>query len=280
MVALRTAAALVVALLVMICLAPDSERALEIEPDSPASPPLATIEITRVELPEPQPAPAPVPEPVPMPAPTVKPEPKPEPAPEAKRPKPPPPKPAGVPAKAEPVRPGSDVLARGHSLLRAGAFPRLRASYARIGFPRYRDAVLGLGGVFYLFDPGSRQVLAQVDPLTNANFAVVERSDLSQWPRDVTRHLAEALERGRVRYGERAGRVILLPPARIDAALLGALDQELRARSLAPETLARVDVAYEMRDGRLHCEVLAVALGEAGERPLDLLIDLSGGVRT
>ena len=276
---LRIAAALAVALGIVIWLAPEPDRLLEPAAAAPAPPPLERIEIASVELPAPEPAPLPEaePEPAPEAEPVSTPQP---PAPEATTAKPPPPEPPGVPAVREAVRPGADALARGHTRLREGVFPRLRASYARIGFARYRDAVLGLGGVFYLFDPASRKVLAQVDPRTHESFAVEQRSDLSQWPRDVTRHLAPALERGRERYGERAGRVILLPPARIDAALLGALDQELRALSLAPERLVRVDVAYEMRDGRLHCEVLAVALREAGERPLDLLIDLSGGIRT
>ena len=79
-------------------------------------------------------------------------------------------------------------------------------------------------------------------------------------------------------HRERVSRVILLPPARLDAALLGALDAHLRALGLDPGDLLRVDVAYELRAGNLHCDVLLVAMRDGTERPLSLEIDLSGGV--
>jgi hypothetical protein len=65
----------------------------------------------------------------------------------------------------------------------------------------------------------------------------------------------------------------------VDAALLGALDQRLAELGLHPNSLLRVDVAYELRSGRLHCEVLAVALRDGSERDLGLWIDLSEGAR-
>ena len=105
------------------------------------------------------------------------------------------------------------------------------------------------------------------------------REELSRWPRDVTRHLQSALALGRERYGARASRVVLLPPASLDAALLGALDRRLRELGVSSDLLLRVDVAYELRGGRLHCEVLAVGLRDGSERDLGLRIDLSAGER-
>ena len=185
-------------------------------------------------------------------------------------------------AESEPaaLRPDPEALARGDALLRAGAFPRLRATYIRIGFAAYREAVLELGGAFYVYDPRARRVLAQVDPRSGLLGAEGLREELSRWPRDVTRHLQRALALGRERYGARVSRVVLLPPASLDAALLGALDRRLRELGVSSDSLLRVDVAYELRGGRLQCEVLTVALRDGSERELGLRIDLSAAERT
>jgi hypothetical protein len=187
------------------------------------------------------------------------------------RPKPRP-RPSGIPAQR-----ASNELSRGERLLEAGSFPTLRATYRRIGFDAYRDAVLALGGSFFLFDAVERRPLAEIDPRTGAVTSRELREGLSRWPRDVTRHVPRALERGRRRWGERASRVILLPPAHVDAALLGALDTYLRAQGERGDRLVSVDLAYELRDGRLGCEVLALSLPGGTRRSVGLHVDLSGG---
>ncbi|MEE9281155.1 MAG: hypothetical protein V3V67_13365 [Myxococcota bacterium] len=183
--------------------------------------------------------------------------------------------PRAEPEPPPPTGPDAGVLRRGSALLRAGSFPRLRATYVRIGFAAYREAVVELGGAFYLYDARARQALAEVDPLSGRLRAEGVREELSRWPRDVTRHLPDALRRGRERYGSRVSRVVLLPPASLDAALLGALDQHLRELGLDADGLLRVDVAYELRGDRLQCEVLSVALRDGSERELGLRIDLT-----
>ena len=131
-----------------------------------------------------------------------------------------------------------------------------------------------------MYDPRARRVLAQVDPRSGLLGAEGLREELSRWPRDVTRHLQRALALGRERYGARVSRVVLLPPASLDAALLGALDRRLRELGVSSDSLLRVDVAYELRGGRLQCEVLTVALRDGSERELGLRIDLSAAERT
>ena len=182
------------------------------------------------------------------------------------------PRPSGIPAQG-----AATELARGERLLEAGSFPLLRATYRRIGFDAYRDAMLALGGSFFLFDAAARRPLAEIDPRTGAVTSREQRPGLSRWPRDVTRHLPLVLERGRQRWGERASRVILLPPAYVDAALLGALDAHLRAQGERGDRLVAVDLAYELRDGRLGCEVLALSLRDGTRRWVGLHVDLSRG---
>ena len=189
-------------------------------------------------------------------------------------PPPPPPEPPAVPV-ARVAR--SEAHPRGESLLESGTFPRLRATYNRIGFSAYRDAVLELGGAFFLFDASARTPVAEVDPRSGAVQSERVRANLSRWPRDVTRHLGETLRLGQERYGPRVSRVILLPPAHLDAALLGALDAYLRTQDIETRALVRVDVAYELHGGRLHCDVLTLALRDGTERPVSIEIDLSGG---
>ncbi len=250
----HAAAAVVVAFAVLLLLSPSVWEQL-VRPESSAdpAPPERRIEIVEIKLraePEARPT-RPLPRPRPTPA--------------------PPSRPAAQPAPPDP-------LERGESLLRAGQFPSLRATYDRIGFAAYRDSMLSLGGAFFLFDTAARQPVAEVDPRTGELRGEFVRGGLSRWPRDVTRHLGEPLRIGQASYGSRVSRVILLPPARLDAALLGALDAHLRALGLDPGDLLRVDVAYELRAGKLHCDVLLVAMRDGTERPLSLEIDLSGGV--
>ena len=272
----RVALAAVAAFAVARWLEPVSTQALR--PDPTAEP--RRIEITKIEVAKANVAPAEI----------AKAEvAKTEPAPAARKPRPPappapaPPQPPPLPAasrapqvKQSPALTGQ-VLARGSTLLRAGAFPRMRATYRRIGFDAYRDAMLALGGAFYLFDAAERRPVAEVDPKSGALGPAEVRAGLSRWPRDVTRHLGDALARGAERYGPRVTRVILLPPESVDAALLGALDAHLREQGLTSDQLLRVDVAYEMHHGRLHCQVLSLALRDGSERELELRIDLSGG---
>ena len=250
-------AALAVALLVVALLAPGSSTDAVAVVD--AATPVETPDVIRVVHVERTPPPLPTPPP-------------------RKPRRPPKPRTPGLPAQRAAVMPSANAIARGQMLLEEGRFPRLRASYSHIGFERYRDAVTALGAGFYLFDPAERRLLAQVDPVTGESVERATPGDLSHWPRDVSRHLEAALRAGRERYGERAGRVVLLPPVSVDASLLGALDQALRAQSLDARDLVRVDLVYELRGGRLHCDVLAIALRDGSERSLDLLIDLSGRI--
>ncbi|TDJ08350.1 MAG: hypothetical protein E2O71_05025 [Deltaproteobacteria bacterium] len=251
MVRTHAAAAFGMALVVLLLLSPSlrEQLARPLARSSPASVE-RRIEIVEIELPaEPEARPLPPPRPAPSPPP--------------------------LPATQVP---SSDALERGESLLRSGRFPHLRASYGRIGFEAYRDAMLELGGVFFLFDGKARQPVAEVDPRTGALGGELVRADLSRWPRDVTRHLSEPLRLGQASYGPRVSRVILLPPARLDAALLEGLDAHLRALDLDPGDLLRVDLAYELRGGNLYCDVLLVAMRDGTERSLSLQIDLSGGM--
>jgi hypothetical protein len=185
------------------------------------------------------------------------------------------PPPRSSPAEPPAVVPDSAALERGAELMESGTFPRLRATYHRIGFADYRDAMLALGGRFFLFDSSERRPVAEIEPRSGAIRGETVRPGLSRWPRDVTRHLASALEEGRRRYGARVTRVVLLPPRGLDAALLGALDARLREVGLRPSDALQVSVAYEMRGVRLHCAVVGVTLRDGTERPLPLLVDLS-----
>jgi hypothetical protein len=190
----------------------------------------------------------------------------------------PPQTPAPAPQPSEPaaiVVPSSDTLRRGTALMEAGSFPRLRATYDRIGFADYRDAMLALGGRFYLFDAGKRRPVAEIEPRSGAIGGETVPARLSRWPRDVTRHLPSALENGRGRYGDRVTRVVLLPPRSLDAALLGALDARMRDAELRAPDVLGVSVAYELRGGRLHCAVLDVTLRDGRKRSLPLIVDLS-----
>jgi hypothetical protein len=188
---------------------------------------------------------------------------------------------ASAPAQPPARVPSAAEVRRGEALLDAGAFPRVRATYARIGFEAYRDAMLALGGRFFLFDPSKRSPVAEVDPASGAVLGERLPPGLSRWPRDVTRHVPAILSRGQTVYGPRVSRVVLLPPAGVDAALLGALDQGMRRVGLEPSQASVVDVAYELRRGRLHCAILAVTLRNAEPRALPLVVDLSSaGVRS
>jgi hypothetical protein len=195
--------------------------------------------------------------------------------------------PAREPSAAEPpsppvsapeppvVVPSASTQQRGSALMEAGIFPRLRATYDRIGFADYRDAMVELGGRFYLFDASKRLPVAEIEPRSGAIRGESVPARLSRWPRDVTRHLHAALENGRGRYGERVTRVVLLPPRSLDAALLGALDARIRETELRATDVLGVRVAWELRSGRLHCSVLGVTLRDGRERSLPLVVDLS-----
>jgi hypothetical protein len=242
----------------------------------------------RIELIEPKPVPRPKPTAEPKSTAELEPEPEPKPAQTASAPVPPPPppaRPAPVPAKAPaPPPPALSPLESGRELLRAGRFPRLRATYARIGFPAYRDAMSALGGRFFLYDPVRRQTVAEIDPRSGRPLragAGGAEAELSRWPRDVTQHLEFALRDAPPELSDRASRVILLPPADVDATLLGAVAHHLRGLGLDPATIARLDLAYELYRGRLRAEVITVATRDGAETPLALAVDLAApGRRT
>lgn len=242
-------------------------RAATLLVESPAPVPLAetepaVIEIAEIKLAEDPPKPKPRP-----------------PAPPAQRPaRAVDPEPVEKAAPSAPLAPSpASDLARGRVALASGVFPRLRASYANVGFERYRDAMLELGAGFFLFDFAARQPIAGVDP-TNGTTSRPNLSDrLSRWPRDITRHTPELLESGRREFGPSVSRVVLLPPVDVDAALLGALERYLATRELEPRELARVDVVYSLVGSRLHCDVLALGLQDGTEISADLQVDLSQG---
>jgi hypothetical protein len=186
----------------------------------------------------------------------------------------PPPRSAPVPLPTT-VAPTVDTVRRGQALLEAGVFPRLRATYVRIGFAAYRDAMIALGARFFSYDSTRRRPVAEVDPLTGAILGEAIPRALSRWPRDVTRHLRSALVSAQAIYGESASRIILLPPSHVDAALLGAVYAFVRGSGLDPSKIVRLDLAYELEEGRLRCEVLSAGMRDGSERALSFRVDLS-----
>jgi hypothetical protein len=159
--------------------------------------------------------------------------------------------------------------------LSEGRLPKLKADGRRIGFIAYRDAMLALGGGFFLYDALAKRPVAEIDPLTGEVRSETLRSGLSDWPRDMTSLFEPALELGRKRYGSRASRVVLLPPAFIDTTLVTALRRELPLLGVDVDAVVRVDLVYELRDGRLECDVVGVGLRDAGDRALELRVTLS-----
>ena len=179
------------------------------------------------------------------------------------------PQPASVPASARTVS-TEETIARGRRLLDSGRFPRLRGTYERIGFDEYRGAMERLGARIFFYDGLHRRPVAGID-----GELAPTSSELSRWPRDLTRHLESELREGRELHGANVSRVVLLPPARLDALLLGSVEDDLRRRGLDPTLLARLDLAYEIREGRLGCELLTAGMQDGTEVSLGLHVDLS-----
>lgn len=171
----------------------------------------------------------------------------------------------------------ADAVARGKELLASGTYPSVWARYDRIGFERYRDAMLALGGAFYVFDPDGRRLLARFDarslevsPLTSERVP----DSLSPWPRDVTAKLPPLPREARAKLGARA-KIVLLFPSAVEVALLGGIDRALRRERIDPATVTVVKLAYELADGQLACEVSGVKLRGGAEREVVARIALS-----
>ncbi len=195
------------------------------------------------------------------------------------------PSPASVPASAAspgPVDVGparrpeartvstEETIVRGRRLLDSGRFPRLRGTYERIGFEAYRGAMERLGARIFFYDGLHRRPVAEIE-----GELAPTSSELSRWPRDLTRHLESELREGRELHGTHVSRVVLLPPARLDALLLGSVEESLQRRGLDPTLLSRLDLAYEIREGRLGCELLTAGMQDGTEVSLGLHVDLS-----
>jgi hypothetical protein len=159
-----------------------------------------------------------------------------------------------------------------------GRLPKVQGSTVRIGFAAYRDAMLALGGGFFLYDAAAKKLLAEIDPLTGEIRSEELRDGLSDWPRDFTPYFEAALALGQKRYGARASRVVLRPPAYLDTTLVTALRRELPPLGVDVDAVVRVDLVYELRDGRLECEVVGVGLRDAGDRALELRVTLSDSI--
>ena len=243
--------------------------------------------------PEPPPAPPPKPEPVVPP--------KPEPAPAVAEPtreigrdaetsqaalatEAASPKPEKTERKPEPTTETSAIpidaatLRNGEKRLKEGRFPRMSGSSMRIGFAAYRDAMLALGGRFYLFDGKAGQPVAEVNPRTGEITRDSVRPGLSPWPRDVTGELQDVLDRGQKRFGKRITNVVLLPPAHVDAALIGGLDRELRRRGLDSERVVFAHVEYDLRSGKLECEITQLRLAGEALREIQIRLALSDSI--
>jgi hypothetical protein len=248
-------------------------------------PQIAAVEPTPKRRPEPEPRPLPAREPEPRPAPVERPE-------KIERPE--------VVERPEPERPRRDVaaerareetapapqlvpltassMARGRELLGSGRYPRFRAYTDRIGFERYRDAILALGGAFYIYDARTRERVAKLDPRSLEVLPLLQRGvpeSLSPFPRDVTGKLPPLPKAAREQVGT-GKRVILLFPSAVDAALVGGLHEALRRERIDPESLTSADLHYELADGRLVADVFSVSLRGRGERAVSARIALSG----
>lgn len=192
----------------------------------------------------------------------------------AKAPAPKPRKPVAPPLlEAATFVPGPSDFLKGQRLLEGG-FPRMVATYERIGFSRYTEEAQALGGQFFLWDSESNHPVARLDPKTGEAWEGPLSSHLSRWPRDVSAHLGDAIARHRGDYGHRASHAVLLPPVRVDEAILSGLDHLLRLNGIDPASVGSFFGAYELRGDHLVYVVLSATLKNGTQREVSFAIDL------
>ena len=182
------------------------------------------------------------------------------------------------PLESSPFTPSALDYVKGARLLETseGSFPQIQSSYARLGWPIYRDVALRLGGSFFVWNQPNNLPVAQIEPRTGETSKASIAPDLSRWPRDVTKHMGAALDRAQAEFGESATHIVLLPPARLDAALLSGLNHLLQQNDVDPGSVSGFFGAYELRGQRLYCVVLSTLFKDGTTRPVSFSIDLSG----
>lgn len=183
-----------------------------------------------------------------------------------------------LPARAEAVAPEPAdipvtraVMDRGRQMLSGdeGRLPTIVAHYRdTLGFQGYARAVRSFGGRFFVRDVDARVLRAEID-VSGGRLLPVDRSGLaalSPLSRDLSDEPALrrfTLEAKRT-YGPARYIVLLLLPAPVDAAVLGALDAALRAAARAPQEFVVVEGEYRQRGGDLVLE-FASARSRSGE---------------
>lgn len=208
-----------------------------------------------------------------------------------------PPKPTNGPPQAEPQRQSKRRDSRPQSLPEPiaadgrtmelgrewlhperGGFPPISARYAHLGFPVYAAAMERVGGRFFLFDGVDLRAeidrpsghLLPIEPQRLRGLSPRSR-DLSDEPA-LARYPAEAARaRGPAPY-----RVVLLVPAPVDQAIVGAIAQTLEGRGIDPSDFTAFEARYHQTSGgELILHIDAGRLARGGTILVDVAVNLS-----
>jgi hypothetical protein len=248
-------AALILLLLFLGALAPkDHQPLLDDEKDKPMVEKAETIQITVSEWREEVPAAAP--KPAPQPPKTVSPPPQ-------------PPVTAPLPLAATPASTASTKETAGFTL-------PISANYRRtLGFRKYAESMLALGGTFLIFD--GDKIRATVDVL-NPGISTVELNQLagmSPRSREITDvALASCLEEARLRLGAGYYSVILLLPIQKDAEIQQAALRMLDASGAKASDVIRIEAEYRKDGNRLELVFTEVLLRDQPPKTVNFAITL------
>lgn len=195
------------------------------------------------------------------------------------------PKQASRPSKAfQEVAVSRELLDRGRALMEEGRFPGLTAYYNRtIGFSRYAEAMIQLGGRLFVRDMDALELRAEVDLVRNRLLPVDRRSLAHLSPRSRDLSDEPALQRFVIKaesaYGSARYSIILLVPIQVDAFLTAGMEEGLSRLGLSLDNFISFEGQYQGQGGDLVLKIL-FGMTRAGEKvPLRLAFNFSAAAR-
>jgi len=141
-----------------------------------------------------------------------------------------------------------------------GEFPEITARYrSTLGFSNYVKFIKNIGGRFFIFDEGSKRLVAEIDFDSEKLKAISDLSNLSPRSREITGEpeVYKYTKLAELYYGPSSYSMVLLLPLKVDCFLIAGIEDYLKQVGLASKDFISFDGIYRTQGNVLILEIVS-----------------------
>ena len=159
-----------------------------------------------------------------------------------------------------------------------GEFPQITARYrSTLGFLNYVKFIKNIGGRFFIFDEGSKRLVAEIDFDSERLKPIGDLSNLSPRAREITGEpeVYKYTKLAQLYHGPSIYSVVLLLPLKVDCFLIAGLEHYLKKMGLQTKDFISFDGIYRKKGNLVILEIVSGRLKNGKTKNMDASFNLT-----